>query len=502
MPGRVERNIFRLFYDTIPISLAVVERVGDDIRYLEVNESTARAYQLTPRQMRGRFVSQLETRDGVTDKLLGHLEQSKELGEPVGFEFHRLTAQGDRWLAMTVWPVDSADPSDWRFFVSAVNMTQARAELQKFVLVAEQTLYAISMTDPQGVLTWINDGWTRITGYTFQESVGKTPAQLIHGPETDSATNDLIQAAMREKRPIECEILNYRKDGTPYWVYTSVSPLRDTCGNVTAYIAIESDITERKKEQKELIEAREAALEASRLKSEFLANMSHEIRTPLNGVVGMAQLLASTPMNDEQREYIGTLIDSADSLLQIINDILDFSKIEAGKLAIESNVIDLRSILRDCCVFFSRRAEEKQLELSVDVSETLPLLRFGDALRIKQIVTNLLSNALKFTCEGRIILSLRMSPHAVHNVWVRIAVSDTGIGIPRDVQPCVFESFTQADGSTTRRFGGTGLGLAIVRQLAHLMGGDVGLHSEPGKGSCFWVDLPLPVCESIDEMAA
>jgi len=286
-------------------------------------------------------------------------------------------------------------------------------------------------------------------------------------------------------------------DDTWRWIQSHGKVVeRNAFGEAVRMTGTSADITERKHAEEELRAAKDAAEAANRTKSQFLANMSHEIRTPMNGILGMTELLLDTPLIESQRHLAKTVQRSGEHLLEIINDILDFSKIEAGKIDLEHVAFSLRENVEDVVALFAERAQSKGLELACFLHDRVPDELCGDPVRIRQILANLLSNAIKFTDEGEVVVTAAVSREAGGALEIRFQVRDTGMGIPADALERIFEAFSQADGSTTRRFGGTGLGLSIVKQLVEMMGGDIGVTSEPGQGSTFWFTVPLQRQES------
>ena len=375
----------------------------------------------------------------------------------------------------------------------------SEAKIQQLSLVAQQATNGVIITDAEGRVQWINNGFTRLTGYELADIEGQIPGRLLQGPETDPAAIARVREKLALGVPFTEEILNYHRDGHPYWIRMTITPVFDARDQVTQFIAIEDDITPQKETEQALRQAKEAAEAAAVAKAEFLANMSHEIRTPMNAIIGMTGLLLDTPLNDEQHDFTEIIRVSGENLLTVINDILDFSKIDAGKLELEEQAFELRSTIEDVLDLLSTKAQSKGLELMYKVVDCVPDYIIADPTRLNQVLVNLTNNALKFTHEGEVMIHVRCqgSSETTEQPVLEFAVRDTGIGIPPDKLDRLFQSFSQVDASTTRKYGGTGLGLAISRKLISLMGGQIWVESEVGKGSTFFFSLPVRVADPL-----
>jgi two-component system sensor histidine kinase/response regulator len=364
------------------------------------------------------------------------------------------------------------------------------AELRKseelFRTLSASSPIGIWLTDTTGRCLYANRRWELISGRSAGATTADGWATVLHPEDRAAFAADWRRAAaMPEAFHREVRLL--RADRTVRWVLAQSAPIRAEGQKLTGHVVTIEDITERRRVQETLRAAKEAAEDAARAKSEFLANMSHEIRTPMNGVIGMTDLLLDTNLDAEQRSCAQTVRDSAGTLLTIVNDILDFSKIEARKLTFERRDFNLREVVEGTLDMLAARAQEKRLELcAAEIAPNVPCQLCGDAGRLRQILTNLLANAVKFTSRGHVAVRVTLDCDDAQEALMSFEVEDTGVGIEPQVHAKLFQAFSQADSSTTRQFGGTGLGLAIAKELVSMMQGEIGVRSEPGHGATFW----------------
>ena len=343
---------------------------------------------------------------------------------------------------------------------------------------------------------WLRANRTLLAFFGYSEAeLLKLNFQAVTHPDDLAADLQHVEDLLAGKAQTYRMNKRYRRaDGRVVWGHLTVSLVRNTAGQPLHFISQIEDITARKQLEEELTTARDDALAAARSKSEFLATMSHEIRTPMNGILGSMDLLNESTLDGDQRELVELVRTSADALMRVLNDILDFSKIEQGKLSVTPTVADLGYLIRETCELFAAQAEQKRLHLTVSLPPTLAGDYWIDGDRFRQVLNNLISNALKFTESGQVDVQAELAPSRPGPAaaqWFRFRVRDTGIGIPPEAQGRLFQSFTQVDGSTSRRFGGTGLGLAIAKRLVELLGGQIGMESAVGRGTEVWFDLPL-----------
>lgn len=353
---------------------------------------------------------------------------------------------------------------------------------ERFRLISETIHVGVFEIDAHGSILYTNTRYQEILGINLIKSLTSHWIDFV-APEERDAIRKQWQAASLERVNFSTDCRIEADDGICRWVHIHASPVFSDEG--ARYTGTLEDITIRKENEEELRKAKESAEMANKAKSQFLANMSHEIRTPMNGVIGFTEMLLETELNDIQSDYTLTIKRSGEALLSLINDILDFSKIEAGELEVESIDFDPELLAYDVCELVRPKLINKPVELLCSIDDNIPPLVQGDPLRFRQVITNLLGNAPKFTEKGEIALHMAVEAESDAEIKLHVQIRDTGIGIPEDKQSAIFEPFQQADGSTSRRYGGTGLGLSICRQLAEMMAGETWVESEVGKGSTF-----------------
>ncbi|MBQ4672342.1 PAS domain S-box protein [Aeromonas dhakensis] len=442
------------------------------------------------------------------DKLLADLPAG---GKPVELEFRILLPNGEvRWLSSKGSVYRDAQQRPLRLLGIHLDITErklAEQQLRQLSLALEQSPDGVFITDTQARIEYVNVAFLTTSGYQQSEVIGQTPTLLRSGL-TPRATYIALWDAIKHGQRWHGEFINKRKDGSHYHVLATVSPIRQENGVVTHYVTVQADITEKKllgeeldqyryhleemvdERTLQLAQAHQRAESANRAKSAFLANMSHEIRTPMNAILGLTYLLKRDTPDHTQQERLEKIDNAAQHLLTIINDILDLSKIDAGKMALEQSDFSLTAMLDNVSALMSEQARAKGLTIIVDIGDT-PAWVHGDITRLRQALLNYTANAIKFTEQGSVTLRVRPERQLGSDYLLRFEVEDTGIGISPEQTEKLFQAFEQADVSTTRKYGGTGLGLAITSRLATLMGGDVGVSSTLGKGSCFWFTARL-----------
>lgn len=432
-----------------------------------------------------------EDRDRVVADLLVERE-----GKPFDHEYRIFRPDGSiRWIWDRGYPVRDDSGAISRYVGVAHDITarkSAEESLRKLSQALEQSAESVVITDKNGVIEYVNPSFVESTRFSKEEAVGQNPRILKSGKQQVDFYKKMW-ASILAGEVFRDIFVNKKKSGELFYEEKTIAPVKDDHGTITNFVAVGRDITLRRLAEEELKKAKEAAEDANRAKSDFLANMSHEIRTPMNGIIGMTDLALETQLSSEQREYLDMVKSSADALLRVINDILDFSRVEAGKLELEREPFALRASVGETMKLLGHLAHRKNLELAWQTSADVPEWLLGDCGRLRQMLVNLVGNAVKFTERGEVVVSISVESRDKDSVDLHFRISDTGIGIPADKQELIFGAFTQADGSTTRKYGGTGLGLAITQHLAHLQGGKLWVESQLGKGSVFHFTVRLGV---------
>ena len=491
---RTTEERHRTLIERIP-AIAYLQEPGEPSRTTYVSPHYERVLGYTPEEALGEpdhwvKITHPDDRARVEDED----RRTNETGEPFAMEYRQFAKDG-----RTVWIRDEAvlvrdeagGALHWLGIQTDITGRKEAEERYRTLVERLPVVTFLDRADDSGESLYVSPQIETMLGYTPEEwTAGRLWRERLHPDDRERvlASDERFEV---QGEPVDEEYRLLAKDGSVVWVWEETVLVRDEAGEPQFVQGIMSDVTERKRAEDEMRKAREAAEDANRAKSQFLANMSHEIRTPMNGVIGMTDLLLDSGLSEDQRELAETVRSSGEHLLSVINDILDFSKIEAGRVEIETIDFDLRVLAEHTAGLLAEVAQKKGLELVGSVGPEVPTVLRGDPGRLRQILVNLLSNAVKFTGEGEVVLRVALVGEAAHAATIRFEVSDTGIGMSEEQIGRLFSAFTQADASTTRRYGGTGLGLAISRQLVELMGGEMGVESEPGRGSAFWFDLPL-----------
>jgi PAS domain S-box-containing protein len=501
---------FRLVVEAAPGGLLMCDADG---RIRLVNTLLAEMFGYPPGNLEGQSIALLMPK-AMRPALLTRLQQ---LQTPRTAEVHEgLHADGHSFpIEVALNPVQTAQGA---MRLAAIQDISARRTAERREAASHALLrgvvdaasdFAIIATDTTGLITLFNTGAHQLLGYEAEDMIGKQTPLLIHLPEEISTRASEIAATsgqvpkgfavlvhdLAQGHTLAREWTYRRKDGSCLRVMLTLAGIYDADGQVQGYMGISYSIAARKEAELLMQKAREHAEAASRAKSEFLANMSHEIRTPLNAVLGMAQLIGLTELSKEQRDYVNMIDSAGKALLGILNDILDFSRIEAGRLALTEAPFLLADLINSVAGIMNISARDKDIEVAISVAPEIPPNLHGDQLRLQQVLINLVGNAIKFTSGGEVTLKIEQTARTEDSSTLRFSVSDTGIGMTEEQIGRLFRPFTQADNSTTRRFGGSGLGLVISERLVEMMGGKIGVQSYPGRGSCFRFTIRLGIVE-------
>jgi PAS domain S-box-containing protein len=528
---------FRQLFQLAPLPLVLMEKTGVVV---DANRCFTQVFEYTPAEVptldawRLRAYPDADYRAWVVQTWNAALLNARKTGGSIGPLESRIHCKDGTVRSMMISGIDVGDDFLATFFditerkraeealragqAAALNLMEdaqaarasaeaASASLRDLSQAVEQSSESIVICDLQGTIEYVNGACLRSSGYRREELIGKDVAMLRSLHSTKEAMES-IRAGLAHGLTWKGEIQTRRKDGSEYTEFAIVSPLRQEDGRITRSVSVREDITEKKRlgqeldqhrhHLEELVDSRTAELEmaraladaANQAKSAFLANMSHEIRTPMNAIIGLSYLLRQEQLSAQQNDRLTKIDTAAQHLMSILNDILDLSKIEVGRLELENTDFPLASVLDGARALIADQAHAKGLVLKVD-HDHVPLWLRGDPTRVRQAVLNFAGNAVKFTAQGTVWLRSKLLDETAGGLLVRFEVEDTGIGITADILPTLFKTFTQADTSTTRKFGGTGLGLAITRLLAQMMGGDAGGESTPGQGSTFWFTVRL-----------
>ncbi|WP_339785705.1 PAS domain S-box protein [uncultured Imperialibacter sp.] len=414
----------------------------------------------------------------------------------VGFDIEaELDATGSdtNWVRIVVEP-KTENGQLHKVIGSLIDITERKKNeqaLSELAMVAQYSSSGTIISDKNGLVEWVNDAFIKMSGYNLDEIKGKRPATVLQGSDSDVQVRKAMCEALDSGTSFRGEIISYNKQGEAYWVETQINPVFGQNGELIKFISIENNVSERKAAESQLIEAKKNAEEGSVAKERFLSTMTHEIRTPLNAVIGMSKILMDEDPRKDQLELLQTLHYSAENLLTLINDILDFSKISSENIQFENIPFKFNEEINKAVHSMKFKVQERGNTIEFDGDSKLPTLLEGDLHRIVQVLNNLIGNATKFTEKGKIKVATKLLRQDNNKFWIRFSVADNGIGLSKDKLQIIFEKFSQADASTSRKYGGTGLGLAICKMIVEQQGGKIWVESKNNQGSTFYFDIPL-----------
>jgi two-component system, sensor histidine kinase and response regulator len=492
-----EQKFFSV-YENSPLSICLIK--WPEVSYVDVNPAWTKLFGFSREEAIGKTSLQL----GIQRNAKNHSDNVRQFQEKraiLSREAHAISRSGRDLVLITDTNKIELN-GQMHLLATQVDVTESRKLERQLEATFNQAAIGIAHVSTDGKWLKVNHKLCEILGYTENEFLTKTFQEITH-PEDLAKDLDFVRRMLaQEIKEYSFEKRYIKKDGSEIWINLSVALVWNSVHQPDYFISTVEDINEKKRaerEREELSVREQVAVQASRIKSEFLANMSHEIRTPINGVIGMTNILIDTSLDAIQTEYADTIRRSANILLNVVNDVLDFSKIEAGKMELEIVDFDLAELIQDTFKTLTFAAKRKNLDFQFPGVEPWPHLFKGDPVRFQQVLINLLGNSIKFTQEtGRVSLHVQLTEETEAMARFRFEVRDNGIGVPLEALKKMFQPFSQADTSISRRFGGTGLGLSIAKRLVDMMGGEIGVESQLGNGSTFWVTLDLAKGPSVD----
>ncbi|MDH5717586.1 MAG: PAS domain S-box protein [Spirochaetia bacterium] len=495
MENLAKNKIFQLIQEEIPLAYAIIN--VKTLEIFECNDQFSKECGLKKEELLGKKCEKI---------LIGFDKSCLPDGKTLKKETEKIVEKANNeqhFVKIKSKSLSDAGMPDHAicFFTDITEIYKTEKTLIKAWHILEQSPVSIVLTNKNAEIEYVNPKFCEVAGYTKDEVIGKHTRTLKSGKYPSDyyqkMWNDILT-----KGEWQGEFHNKKKNGELFWERASISAIKDKNGNITDFVALKEDITKQKEIEEAIIKAKNMAERANRAKTNFLAVMSHEIRTPMNGMLGMADLLSKTKLDNTQKEYLETIRFSGETLLTVINDILDISKIESGKMRLEKRAVNINQMINETMQLFKPLADSKKIKIKSEISKNMPAYIEADPVRLRQILLNLMNNAVKFTKKGYI--KIKVTSKKINNTISQISFSviDTGIGISKNKLKTIFFSFKQSDESTARKYGGTGLGLAICKKLVEMMDGKINVKSELNSGSEFYFTIKTKITNEIKKDSA